>query len=384
MRGSAIRLLVEANVFLWNPKRGIPRVYREILSRLCTAFPDIDVHLAIQGAIPVPECEKWGAHVARVPCLPPGLKPWRLRHLAAPFANSVLARGFWRRQRSVDVYHTTTYALPPTRGPTSCVVHDMIPEVFPAMFPGAGWRRLQRLKMAAIRRAGTVLCVSENTRADVVRICGVPLDRCRVVYNGGYWDVDAGSRLGASDIEQKPFLLYVGGHRTPYKNFRHFLECIGTAFEGLQVIVVGPEQPTSKELSSYEGIVGTDRLTFRTDCSDQMLRTLYCGCAAFVLPSLYEGFGIPVVEALSCGAPVACSNAASLPEVGGDVVHYFSPRSREELRSALTRALAEGRAEATVERRRAHASRFSWDRTAEAFAASVRELAHGSQTGGRR
>jgi len=89
---------------------------------------------------------------------------------------------------------------------------------------------------------------------------------------------------------------------------------------------------------------------------------------------LYEGFGIPVLEALGCGAPVVCSNTSSLPEVGGDAVCYFDPKSPEEFAAAMKQALADGRAPEKVAQRKLQAGKFSWDRTAEGFMDAIKQV----------
>ena len=375
----ALRFLIEGNVMLWNQKRGIPRVYREILSRLQDCDPDIRSTVAVQGKGSWSIPDTWGIRQKEIPHMGPRWRPWRVWSAVAPIVNRSIARSFWHAAEA-DVYHSTSYEMPSVPGPSLVLVHDMMPERFPDRFRGRSWRRLVSLKKRAIERATLVLCVSRSTRRDVSEQLGIDERICRVSHNGGFLaeglEMEGIRPVGLRD---RPFVLYVGGHRVTYKNFSFLVRCIGSSTlrdcRDYDIVAAGPEEPAEEDLAEYCDWIDPGRVKFLNDCTDAHLVYLYRHCAAFAMPSLYEGFGIPVIEALSCGAPVACSNRASLPEVGGDAVAYFDPESQEEFLGALEKVLSQGRSTSAIQKRRAQAAKFTWESSTERFAQGVLEVA---------
>lgn len=377
MPHEVIRLAIDGEAFCWNPNRGIPRVYREHLSRVCAREEDIAVSVAVQ-ADPMPEfLSTINASVDSIPFVPATWRPWRLWSRLAPSVNERLVRNYWRRKK-MDVFHSTAYRLPPPGVPSVCLVHDMIPELFPDTFPGRPGEVMRERRKAVFERATLILCVSRNTRHDLVRLLGIDDAICRVAHDAAFLS-GAAIRDDGELHSGHPFLLYVGGYRIPYKNFRFILRCLGGAgcseFSCYDLVVVGPEKPTPRELSEYASLMPLDRLHFLTGCSDDRLSGLYRRCSALVFPSRYEGFGLPLVEALSVGAPVVCSTAKAVQEVGGDAVCFFDPDSPEEFRSALRCALNAGRGADAVQRRTERAGLYSWDRSAAVFAQAIRDAA---------
>jgi glycosyltransferase involved in cell wall biosynthesis len=280
---------------------------------------------------------------------------------------------YWRG-RELDVFMSTYYTVLPVRVPSVCVVHDMIFELFPGSFDKTLATETLEKQRRAIAKADRLICVSECTRQDVIKIHQVDASKCRVVYHA------SGIMRKVPDGEKnsKEF-LYVGDILSKYKNFEFLIRCLGSPefseFGEYKLRVVSTCELNATDMSRFSEYLPTARMQFVANCTDDELAGYYATCAAFIYPSLYEGFGIPILEALSYGAPVVSSTGGALPEAGGEVVYYFDPKSEDGLREALRRALADGRAPQLVKKRKEHAGRFSWDKTAEKFLAVLREVA---------
>jgi glycosyltransferase involved in cell wall biosynthesis len=243
-------------------------------------------------------------------------------------------------------------------------VYDMIFERF-AVKHGD---RTTAPKRAAVERADHVICISENTRRDLIEILGVPEQKTSVVYLAA----DRAFQQEGSDDEpwagpEKPFLLHVGG-RQNYKNFRSFIEAFGTSpylKNNFGIVCFGGGPLTDDELAHAAHLeIDSSRLMYRTG-GDLILAAYYRKAAALIYPSLYEGFGIPPIEAMACSCPVICSRTSSLPEVVGDAGEYFDPKSREEMVGAMERVLQSStRRDELIQRGKARSQMFSWDQCA--------------------
>lgn len=213
----------------------------------------------------------------------------------------------------------------------------------------------------AIRRAAVVCTVSEFSRSTISEWARVPPGRIVNVSNG----VSAAfTPYGHAARFSRPYYLYVGNHK-PHKNFERLLRAFAAC--GLQrdflLISTGAPSLALQTVIAKLRLMATVRFT---GCvTDEELAALYRGAAALVLPSLYEGFGLPVLEAMSCGTAVIASTAAALPEVAGDAALLVDPLSIDAIASALVRLASD---DALREELRARglkrATRFSWDRTA--------------------
>ena len=339
---------------------------------------DIDVRVFIQGKPKSKtDVESLSTEIYNIPELPRSLKPWRFWRRVAPTTNRLLRDIKWRFS-SGDVFHPTYFTSPPVHAPSFCFVYDMTVERFPESFDSPYREQITERKRRTICAAEVVLCISENTKRDVVQMLDVPEEKCRVVYLAGFSREKPSLFTDGSLAEQRPFFLYVGDYMTPYKNFDFLARCLGSSsfgdFEDFDLVVVSSQSPTREMREQWEHLFASGRLRVVTDCDDARLTELYRVCSAFIFPSLYEGFGIPVLEALGCGAPVVCSDSSSLPEVGGDRVYYFDARSPAEFRAALNRAVSDGRGEIVVKARQERAQHFSWDHTAHEFVRAFRDV----------
>ncbi len=222
-------------------------------------------------------------------------------------------------------------------------VYDMIHELFPDNFPGK--LQVREQKKAAVQKADRIICISENTRNDLLTMYDLPADRVSVVHLG--FEMQAGDsnlHLQKPVLEDRHYLLYVG-ERHGYKNFARFLHAYAnSAILSENFIVVcfggGPFQRDEQDL--IRNLKLNDGQVKQVAGNDQLLSAYYQQAELFVFPSLYEGFGIPLLEAMSNNCPVACSNTSSIPEVAGTAACFFDPESPESIRVALENTIQSG------------------------------------------
>ncbi|MBI2917095.1 MAG: glycosyltransferase family 4 protein [Chloroflexi bacterium] len=232
-----------------------------------------------------------------------------------------------------------------------------------------------KLDSLAVRRAAHIIAVSENTKRDLIKHQGIPEGKVTVVYNGvnhGIFKPNGGAHLGF------PYILYVGSER-PRKNLGRLLAAFAeikrsSGFPDLKLVKVGNAGRyesfrrdtllTVKKLGLEGEVVFAGRLT------DRELAAYYSSAVALIYPSTYEGFGLPVIEAMACGCPVLTSNVSALPEVAGEAALLVDPQDVGQLYQGMVSILAD----ASLRRRmtadgRQHSLRFSWQAAAEATTA---------------
>jgi glycosyltransferase involved in cell wall biosynthesis len=251
-------------------------------------------------------------------------------------------------------------------------VHDLIYARFPQAHSGIRDKGMQLLVPAAARRSDRVIVDSESTRRDLIELLGVGAERIDVVPLG-LGTVRRDEPLGEQEtrarfgLESRRVVLSLSAKR-PHKNLIALIEALATIPVERRPLLVLPGYPTwheqeLRERSSRSGV--SEDVRFLEWVSGAEIEGLWALTDAFVFPSLYEGFGLPVLEAMARGVPVACSSASSLPEVAGDAALMFDPHDRAAIAEAIERLLAD---RALVESLRAkgfeQARLFSWERTA--------------------
>lgn len=209
-----------------------------------------------------------------------------------------------------------------------------------------------------IRRLSHVIAVSASSQADIVRHCAVPPERVSVVPHG----VDT-ERFTASDREgdrarvdalgiRRPYLLYVSRIEHPGKNHAGLLAAFAALREKgapHQLVLAGADRERAAEVHALAaGLRLGDAVKFLGFVPDEALAPLYRGAEALVFPSLFEGFGLPLIEAMACGVPVLCSDTSSLPEVAGGAALLFDPGSSQSIEQAMARVISDGALRASL------------------------------------
>ncbi|HEX9122950.1 MAG TPA: glycosyltransferase family 1 protein [Actinomycetota bacterium] len=273
---------------------------------------------------------------------------------------------------SADVVHgTNPAAIPPAAAGQGLVVtvHDLAFVHFPNLFP-RGWRWLYRLGLrAAVRRADAILTPSRNTAEDLVSRTSVDPERLHVIPLASSLEPsgrDPDEALARLKIPQ-PYVLFVGTLE-PRKNLVRLIRAYRrVAASGLPhaLVLAGALGWHHEALMREIALQGPGDIVMTGALPAEDLDALYRGATAFVYPSLYEGFGLPVVEAMARSVPTIASNTSSIPEVAGDAALGVNPRSVREIAHAIEQVLTDvSLAERLATWGRAQAERFSWDETA--------------------
>jgi alpha-1,3-rhamnosyl/mannosyltransferase len=273
-----------------------------------------------------------------------------------------------------DVQHHAYYVRPPHRARrTITTIYDAIPFLHPDLFPSARARLTIRwLHALAVLRSDVLLTISQSAADDLARI--FPQARAKLVATplaadpGFAPPTDARVRAARARFDLPArFVFYLGSNK-PHKNLPRLLEAwrdVGRT--DVELIIAGHVDPR------YVLHAAAPTVRFVGPIGDADAAALYGACDAFVFPSLYEGFGLTPLEAMSCGAPVICSNASSLPEVVGDAALLIDPHEPGQIAAALRRVLDDAALRAELcARSLAQAAHFSWDQTAAATLAAYR------------
>jgi glycosyltransferase involved in cell wall biosynthesis len=273
----------------------------------------------------------------------------------------------------VDVVHSLASTAPAWgRFRRVLTVHDLIYARFPEAHPGLRDRGMRVLVPLAARRSARVIAISHSTRRDLIELLGTPSEKIDVVPQGfgavrrapALPERDTRARFGLGD---RPVLLALSAKR-PHKNLLALIGALARIPSPRRPLLLLPGYPTwhEAELRARAAALGVSadvRLEGWLD--EPALEGLWALADAFVYPSLYEGFGLPVLEAMARGVPVACADSSSLPEVAGDAALLFDPRSEAAIAGAIERLLGEpSLAQSLRAKGAARAREFTWERTA--------------------
>ncbi len=308
----------------------------------------------------------------------------------------VLFRFFSIGKYCKDSFLLTTDASVPLFLPKSCTMLPLVSDLALYRMPEVYDRsRVMLWKFqyeVPFRQAKYFLAVSEYTKQDMVEILGIPEDHIFVVYNSCSESVRRLDAANADDLEalkrvrekyQLPehFILFIGNNN-PRKNLKRIMEAFDLMKSGpegqaevmqapdkirdCQLVIAGEQGWKFSREEALQNISHKDDIRFIGFVPDEDMPALYTSADLFVFPTLYEGFGIPVIEAQRCGVPVLTSNVTALPEVGGDGAAYADPYSVEDICKGMTKILTdEIYAKDLIEKGFVNCQRFSWEKSAK-------------------
>lgn len=271
-------------------------------------------------------------------------------------------------KNNYNIFHPTYYDIYfldyIDKKPFVLTIHDMIHDIYPEMFPRKD--KTVQWKELLATRAVAIIAVSESTKKDITKYLGIRDDKIHVIYHGSSITKHNEDR-DMYELLNLPneYLLYVGS-RDGYKNFILFIEAIAHFLKNnknLHVICAGGHflnNSESKMLEEY----GIKNRVHQVNIDDKELACLYRKAIAFVFPSIYEGFGIPILEAFSCGCPVICSNTSSLPEIAGNAALYFDPLKKRQILNKIEEICAsENIRQSLIKKGYNQLKKFSWEKT---------------------
>ena len=297
--------------------------------------------------------------------------------------NEIISRRQWKSIKG-DIFHTTYYTRHPDKKiPQVVTVYDTIYEKFPQYFLGQKNQFFKKQKKKAVESADAIICISQNTKKDVLKYFKVDKNKICVIYPG----VESiFKKITNKNVKQKflqkyklrnPYLLFVGP-RGRYKNFNNLLKAyaVWRVNSNFNLVVVGGGKFTKKEKDLITKLNLINKVYNFSFVSDKDLSFFYNCAHAFVFPSLYEGFGLPLIEAMTCGTLCLASNKSSFPEIGRNSILYFDPEKPHDILKNLNQSLHKDKRLKLIEKSLKRAKDFSFKKTAKQTLEVYKRLHH--------
>ena len=355
-RVPVVRVAFDEQIFAIQRYGGISRVFAELAHQFI-ANPELGVELQPVAAPLVNE------YILRDPLTMKALDIRQSRHWAPSIARSLARR---RHKGPADIVHNTFY-LPRAlddypQAKRVVTIHDMIPEIFPQTR-----RRLDFLtvKRRYVETADHIVCVSESTKRDLQKIYGPITAPISVVPSG----VGPEFNPLAPPVPKWPenYLLHVG-HRSGYKGGKTLFTAFASIREelpSLTLVLAGGGSLIGEERAMLDDL-GISSSVLQQQVPDALMPSAYANAKAFIFPSQYEGFGLPILEAMASGTPLILCNSSALPEVGGEAAIYFNQGDISGLAAAAWSVCTDSRArEALILKGQDRVRKFTWTETAE-------------------
>ncbi len=270
------------------------------------------------------------------------------------------------KKNNPQIIHDTYYSkdiCKPNISKKIITVHDLIHEKYEKLYKNS--EELIDLKRKAFKDCDHFICVSENTKKDLLNFYNIDERKVSVIYHGS--EHLKNLKLESEKPFDFPYLLYVG-NRSKYKNFDKFLEIYSSSNKinkNFNLICFGGNKANSKEIDQVKKLNIEKNIIF-INGSDYYLKNIYLNARAFIFPSAYEGFGLPLIESMSLNCPVFCSNKSSFPEICEDAAIFFDPDDKEDFKFKLENYLFDDEKLRDLKNKGLnHSEKFNWQLTAK-------------------
>ncbi|MDQ5767543.1 glycosyltransferase family 4 protein [Thiothrix subterranea] len=356
-----MKILYDPQIFTWQKYGGISRYFHEITQNIIEIEGvSCDLSLLISNNHYISE-KKLTKHIEL-------FKKTDFRGKLRLFDYINKSNTFLELKRqNFDIFHPTYYdpyfLKHLGNKPFVLTVYDMIHEKFGSIFPITD-KTTERKKLL-VKKAAKIIAISQSTKNDLIQIFDTDESKIEVIHLGNSIFPKENINLNL-EIPEK-YLLFVG-NRNNYKNFNLFIKGVSSLLKSdndLFVVCAGGGTFTNSELKLLSEL-GILKQVFQYNSDDETLAFFYRNALTFVFPSLYEGFGIPILESFSCGCPLVCSGISSLPEIAGEAACYFDPYSEESIRNTISTIINDANLRKDlVNKGYGQLNNFSWKKTTE-------------------
>lgn len=278
------------------------------------------------------------------------------------------------KEQDFDVFHPTyydTYFLEYlNKKPFVITIHDMIYEKYPELL--ADSQQIIENKKVLIKNAEHIIAISENTKKDIIDLYDIDKSKISVIYHGSSLKQKSNTKINPKE-KFGTYILFTGS-RAIYKNFYFMINAICEYIKEKNInIVCTGGSFTSQEIEIFNALKIQNNI-FYYYVPDNELYSLYHNAAAFIFPSYYEGFGIPILEAFEAECPLVLSNASCFPEIAGDAAYYFEPKSKKELITAIEKAIDDSSSK-KIKKGLEILKQFTWEESAKKHLEVYRNIA---------
>ena len=257
-------------------------------------------------------------------------------------------------------YYDTYFSDYINKKPFVITFHDMIHEKFSSLFPENDITKKWKKEIA--QKASKIIAISENTKKDLLDIYNIEEEKIEVIYHGN--SINLSNEVEININLPNNYLLFVG-NRNGYKNFRLFIESVSSIInkEKINILCVGGGKFSKEEIALFVS-KGIEHRIEQRNLNDNQLIEAYKNALAFIYPSLYEGFGMPILEAYACSCPLVCSETSCFPEIAKEGASYFNPLDIESIRYAIEAVLYnETYKKGLINKGKEIEKLFSWEKT---------------------